>query len=123
MSYTHPELLAETDWLAEHARDPNVRIIDCAMVEAYRRAHIPGAVHLPVHFYVKEDDPAGSDHGVLVMPPRQFEALMGKLGVGRLRPSLPTTTTTRWSRRGCGGCCATTATRTRRCSTAAGTAG
>jgi thiosulfate/3-mercaptopyruvate sulfurtransferase len=82
MPYAHPELLAETEWLAEHASDPNVRIIDCAVLEAYRRAHIPGAVHLPVHYYIKEDDPEGSDHGVFVMPPAQFEALMGKLGVG-----------------------------------------
>jgi thiosulfate/3-mercaptopyruvate sulfurtransferase len=82
MPYTHPELLAEPDWVADHANDPNVRIIDCAAVEAYRRAHIPGAVQLPTHFYIKEDDPAGSDHGVFVMPPRQFEELMGKLGVG-----------------------------------------
>lgn len=82
MPYTHPELLAEPDWLAEHANDPNLRIIDCATVEAYRRAHIPGALQLPAHFYIKEDDPTGSDHGVLVMPPKQFEDLMGKLGVG-----------------------------------------
>jgi thiosulfate/3-mercaptopyruvate sulfurtransferase len=82
MPYTHPELLAESDWLADHANDPNVRVIDCATVEAYRRAHIPGAVQLPAHFYIKENDPAGSDHGVLVMPPKPFEELMGKLGVG-----------------------------------------
>lgn len=82
MDYARPELLAEPDWLAEHANDPDVRIIDCATLEAYRRAHIPGAVQLPVHFYIKEDDPEGSDHGVLVTPPAAFEKLMGKLGVG-----------------------------------------
>jgi len=82
VEYARPELLAEPDWLAEHASDPDVRIIDCAVLEAYRRAHVPGAVHLPVHYYIKEDDPAGSDHGVLVMPPRQFEDLMSQLGVG-----------------------------------------
>lgn len=82
MDYAHPELLAEPDWLAEHAGDPDVRIIDCAVLEAYRRAHIPGAVQLPVHFYIKEDDPGGSDHGVLVTPAKQFEALMAQLGVG-----------------------------------------
>ena len=54
MPYAQPELLAEPDWLAEHADDPQVRIIDCATLEAYRRAHIPGAVHLPVHYYIKE---------------------------------------------------------------------
>ncbi|MBI2765461.1 MAG: sulfurtransferase [Chloroflexi bacterium] len=82
MNYARPELLAEPDWLAAHANDSDVRIIDCATVEAYRRAHIPGAVQLPVHFYIKEKDPAGSDHGTLVMPPAEFEALMGQLGVG-----------------------------------------
>lgn len=82
MPYAHPELLVEPDWLAAHSDDPDVRIIDCAALEAYRRAHIPGAVQLPVHFYIKDDDPAGSDHGTLVMRPDKFEALMSKLGVG-----------------------------------------
>ena len=80
-AYARPELLAEPDWLAQNLDNPGVRIIDCATLEAYRRAHIPGAVQLPVHFYIKENDPQGSDHGVLVMPPSEFEALMAKLGV------------------------------------------
>jgi thiosulfate/3-mercaptopyruvate sulfurtransferase len=79
--YARPELLAEPDWLAQNLDNPNVRIIDCATLEAYRRAHIPGAVQLPVHFYIKERDPQGSDHGVLVTPPAEFEELMAKLGV------------------------------------------
>jgi thiosulfate/3-mercaptopyruvate sulfurtransferase len=82
MEYARPELLAEPDWVAEHADDPAVRIIDCATVEAYRRAHIPRAVQLPAHFYIKEKDPEGSDHGVLVMPPGEFAELMSGLGVG-----------------------------------------
>ncbi|MCC7366187.1 MAG: sulfurtransferase [Dehalococcoidia bacterium] len=82
MEYAHPELLAEPDWLAEHLDDPGVRIIDCATLEAYRRAHIPGAVQLPTHYYIKE--PAStpeSDHGTFVMAPGDFERLMGRLGV------------------------------------------
>lgn len=82
MDYAHPEILAEPDWLAAHISDPNVRVIDCAVLEAYRRAHIADAVHLPVHYYIKEKDPAGSDHGVLVMHPAEFEQLMGQLGIG-----------------------------------------
>jgi thiosulfate/3-mercaptopyruvate sulfurtransferase len=80
-NYARPELLAEPDWLAQNLDNPNVRIIDCATLEAYRRAHIPGAVQLPVHFYIKDEDPQGSDHGVLVTPPAAFEDLMTKLGV------------------------------------------
>lgn len=75
--YARPELLVETDWLEEHRGDANLRIIDCAAIEAYRRAHIPGAVGLPVHFYVK--DAADSTY---VMPPDQFAELIGSLGVG-----------------------------------------
>ena len=82
MDYAHPEIVASPEWLQEHLDDPNVRVIDCAVLEAYRRAHIAGAVHMPVHYYIKEKDPAGSDHGVLVMPPAEFEELMGQLGVG-----------------------------------------
>lgn len=81
MGYARPELLAEPEWLIDHLHDPGVRIIDCAVLEAYRRAHIPGAVHLPVHYYIKEAGPPGADHGTFVMPPAEFESLMGRLGV------------------------------------------
>jgi thiosulfate/3-mercaptopyruvate sulfurtransferase len=81
MGYARPELLVEPDWLIDHLDDPGVRIIDCAVLEAYRRAHIPGAVHLPVHYYLKESGPPGTDHGTFVMPQAEFEALMGRLGV------------------------------------------
>lgn len=75
--YARPEMLVEPDWLWERRDDPSLRVIDCAVLEAYRRAHIPGAVGLPVNFYLK--DPANE---TFVMPPEAFAALMGKLGVG-----------------------------------------
>lgn len=74
--YARPELLAEPDWLAQHLDDPDVRIIDCATLEAYRRAHIPGAVGLPVHIYIKD-----KNDETFVMPPDQFKELMERLGV------------------------------------------
>ncbi len=85
MDYARPELLAEPDWLQAHANDPGVRIIDCATLEAYRRAHIPGAVQLGAHFYIKADpssEGSNDDHGTFVMPPAAFEQFMSKLGVG-----------------------------------------
>ncbi len=39
--YVRPELLAEPDWLWDHRDDPNVRLIDCDSLEAYRRATSP----------------------------------------------------------------------------------
>jgi thiosulfate/3-mercaptopyruvate sulfurtransferase len=81
VDYARPELLAEPDWLVDNIDNSNVRVIDCASLEAYRRAHIPGAVNLPTHFYIKEDGPPGEEHGTFIMPPQQFEELMGRLGV------------------------------------------
>ncbi|MGE5595361.1 MAG: sulfurtransferase [Hyphomicrobiales bacterium] len=82
MDYAHPELLAEPDWLAGRLDDPNLRLIDCATLEAYRRAHIPGALQLPTHYYIKEKPTQpGMDHGTFIMPPAEFEELMGGLGV------------------------------------------
>lgn len=75
--YARPALLAEPGWLAEHLDHPNVRVIDCATLDAYRRAHIPGAVGLPAHFYIK--DPKNE---TFVMPADQFAELMGRLGIG-----------------------------------------
>ena len=74
--YARPEMLAGTDWLAEHMDDPHVRIVDCGPPEAYARAHIPGAVALPVHHYLK-----GSDN-VHTMDSNAFAEAMGRLGIG-----------------------------------------
>lgn len=75
--YPNPDLLVEPDWLAEHGRDAKVRILDCAPIVAYNRAHIPGAVGLPVNSHLK--DPAND---ALVLPAGSFAQLMGSLGVG-----------------------------------------
>jgi thiosulfate/3-mercaptopyruvate sulfurtransferase len=74
--YAHPELLAEPEWLWENRENPSLRIIDCASLEKYERAHIPGAVALPIHPWIKEQD-----EGVHVMGPQAFAEVMGKLGV------------------------------------------
>src|SRR6476619_7117559 len=47
MSYVHPEYLVETDWVAEHLNDPNVRIIESDEDPLlYAVGHIPGAVQV-----------------------------------------------------------------------------
>lgn len=75
--YAHPELLAETEWLAEHLNDPSIRIVDCDELPAYQRLHIPGALGIKVHHYLK--DPDHPDH---VMPPALFEQTMSEHGIG-----------------------------------------
>ena len=75
--YPRPELLAETDWLADHLDDPSIRIVDCDEPPAYQRLHIRGAVGLKVHHYLK--DPDNPDH---IMPPEMFAAAMSEHGIG-----------------------------------------
>jgi thiosulfate/3-mercaptopyruvate sulfurtransferase len=76
-TYARPEALADAKWVAGHLDDPTVRIIDARRpLEAalYATGHIPGAVYVNVF----SDLCCPSK----IMPADQFEALMGKLGIG-----------------------------------------
>lgn len=74
-------LLVDPDWLTEHRQDPSVRVIDCGSIhsgssDAFDRAHVPGAVHLPTHGWLKE-----TEFGVHVIGPDDLSAIMAELGV------------------------------------------
>ena len=46
-SYAHPEALVETSWLAEHAKDPAVRVFEVDVdTNAYEQGHVEGAIGL-----------------------------------------------------------------------------
>ena len=46
-AYAHPEALVETDWLAEHSTDPNVRVFEVDVdTSAYEQGHVAGAIGL-----------------------------------------------------------------------------
>ena len=48
--YVHPEVLVSTDWVAEHAHDPNVRIVESDEdVLLYDVGHVPGAIKVDWH--------------------------------------------------------------------------
>jgi thiosulfate/3-mercaptopyruvate sulfurtransferase len=48
--YAHPEVLVSTDWVAEHANDPNVRIVESDEdVLLYDVGHVPGAIKVDWH--------------------------------------------------------------------------
>jgi thiosulfate/3-mercaptopyruvate sulfurtransferase len=43
--YAHPEVLVDTQWLAEHLNDPTVRVVEVdTSPEPYKNARIPGAI-------------------------------------------------------------------------------
>ncbi|HEX2171372.1 MAG TPA: rhodanese-like domain-containing protein [Dehalococcoidia bacterium] len=74
--YARPEMIVETDWLADHLNDPNIRIVDCDERPAYTRAHIPGAVTFRVHQYIKDEA-----NSIYVAPPDQVARIFGNLGI------------------------------------------
>jgi thiosulfate/3-mercaptopyruvate sulfurtransferase len=44
-NYAHPETLVSTDWAAQHASDPNVRVVEVDVdTKAYDEGHVPGAL-------------------------------------------------------------------------------
>jgi len=42
ISFANPRLLVETDWLAEHLKDADLRVVDARKAEDYQAGHIPG---------------------------------------------------------------------------------
>lgn len=83
--YAHPELLVETDWLADHLGDPHLRLVDCRYYfdgrdghAAYREGHIPGAVH--ASYPTDLSDPTASPPN-LIPRPEQLAATMARLGI------------------------------------------
>jgi thiosulfate/3-mercaptopyruvate sulfurtransferase len=58
--YAHPEVLVETDWVADHLHDPNIRIVEADEdVLLYEQGHIPGSVKLD--WLVDVQDPVQRD--------------------------------------------------------------
>jgi thiosulfate/3-mercaptopyruvate sulfurtransferase len=75
MAYAHPEQLVETDWVAAHAADRNVRIVDMRQ-SGYDAGHVPGAVYLsPVAIRDANAPPT------FLPSPAAFEQMMAKLGI------------------------------------------
>ncbi len=75
VTYAHPEQLVETDWVAAHAADAGVRIVDMRQ-NGYAEGHIPGAVYLsPVAIRDAANPPT------FLPTAAAFEAMMARLGI------------------------------------------
>src|SRR5436305_14260913 len=75
VAYAHPEQLVETDWVAAHSGDANVRVVDMRQ-NGYAEGHVPGAVYLsPVAIRDAKAAPT------FLPTPAAFAQMMAALGV------------------------------------------
>ena len=74
----HPESVVETDWVAEHMNDENVRLLEVDVdTAAYEQGHIPGAVGL--NWSTQLNDTVTRD----LLDKRQIQRLLGGSGIAR----------------------------------------
>jgi len=74
--YAHPEMLVETDWVAEHLNDKNVRLVESDEdVLLYDVGHVPGAVK--VDWHTELNDSVIRDY----LDAERFSALLSQKGI------------------------------------------
>jgi thiosulfate/3-mercaptopyruvate sulfurtransferase len=79
--------LVQSDWLAEHLADPDLRILDCTWHHVstnldgrtqYRGRHLPGAVHFDIDHVCDPSSPLPH----MLPSPGDFAKKIGLLGIG-----------------------------------------
>src|SRR5262245_38391804 len=76
-TYARPDVLVESDWLAEHLNDANLRIVESDEdILLYDQGHIPGAVM--IDWVADLNDKVRRDY----LGREGFEALCAKNGIG-----------------------------------------
>ena len=110
--FAHPEFLVETEWLAAHLGDPELRVFDCTIHlipkpdvgyevkpgrEDFEKGHVPGGQFIDL----QADLSAPHPHLRFMLPSAEaFAAAMGRFGVGEgSRVILYSTTTPQWASR------------------------
>ena len=74
--YKHPEVLVSTEWVAAHANDPNIRLVEVDVdTSSYEKGHLKNAVGwnwtTQLNDHIRRDIPT----------PKQFEALCAASGI------------------------------------------
>ena len=76
MPYAHPEVLVSTQWVLEHHKDANIRLVEVDEdFLLYEQGHIPGAVKIDWHTNLQRDDIRD------FIDERGFEKLVSSLGI------------------------------------------
>jgi thiosulfate/3-mercaptopyruvate sulfurtransferase len=83
--FARPELIASTEWLAEHLGRPELRILDVRWRpdgtgrQVFATGHLPGAAHLD---WVEDlTDRADDQAGFLLAGPEQVAGALGRAGI------------------------------------------
>jgi thiosulfate/3-mercaptopyruvate sulfurtransferase len=75
-NYAHPEVLVTTEWVAAHAKDPGVRVVEVDVdTTGYDQGHIDGAISW--NWQTELQDAIRRD----LAQPQAFEELLGKAGI------------------------------------------
>ena len=75
-NYVHPEVLVDTDWVAAHLNDPNIRLVESNEdVLLYSTGHVPGAINIDWHADL--NDPVVRDY----VNSEKFAALLSRHGI------------------------------------------
>jgi len=75
-NYAHPDMLVDTDWVANHLEDPNVRIVESDEdYLLYETGHIPGSVKMD--WFTVLQHPVRRDF----LTKEQFEQLCSEAGI------------------------------------------
>ncbi len=75
-AYAHPEVLVDTAWVAEHAQDQRVRLVEVDVdTTAYDQGHIAGAIG----FHWQDQLQARPQRDLL--PPAELATLLGQHGI------------------------------------------
>jgi len=106
--FVHPELLVETDWLAEHSRDPGVVVLDCTTHlipnpattytvkpgrEDFESGHIPGAQFCDVSRDVSD---TSQKLNFMRQRPEEIAASMRRFGVNSTTRVVTYSTANAW---------------------------
>lgn len=78
VSYKHPEVLVEADWVSQHLKDDKVRVaeVDYDPTANYNLGHLPGAVLFD--WKADMNDPLARD----ILSKQRLEELLSQSGVG-----------------------------------------
>lgn len=112
MAFKHPQYLVETDWLAAHLNDSDIRVMDCTAFnrpdgsggiraesgrDSWADEHIPGSGHADLVNDLSDKD---ASFRYMMPPVEQFARVMSGYGIGAsTRPVLYDTTTGSWATR------------------------